>query len=111
MNQYPEKTCVIENLVRHPKMVAAALAGQKTQQRRDGVYAYPGERFELDGISFEITDLQRSTLGAMTEQDVQAEGYPNLAMYKALILSMHKDMQWNDDTLVWVHSFKRVDAA
>ncbi|MDX8398605.1 MAG: ASCH domain-containing protein [Mariprofundaceae bacterium] len=111
MNQYPDKTCEIENLVRHPKLVAAALAGQKTQQRRDGVYAHPSERFMLDGVEFEVTDLVRSSLGAMTEADVQAEGYPSLEMYKALILSMHKDMPWNDDALVWVHCFKRVDAA
>lgn len=111
MNQYPDKTCDIENLVRHPKLVAAAITGQKTQQRRDGVYAYPGERFELNGIAFELTALTRSTLGEMTDADAQAEGYPNLAMYKALILSMHKGMEWNLDAKVWVHSFQRVDLA
>ncbi len=109
MKQYPDKTCDIENLVRHPKLVAAAIAGEKTQQRRDGVYAYPGEKFELDGIAFELTTLTRSTLGEMTDADAQAEGYPNLAMYKALILSMHKGMEWNLDAKVWVHIFRRVD--
>jgi len=104
---YPEKTCEIENLVRHPKLVAAALAGKKTQQRRDGVYAYPGETFELEGVTFEVTDLRRQRLGDMTDEDVQAEGYPSLAMYKDLILKMHKGMQWNDDALVWVHCFQR----
>lgn len=111
MNQYPDKTCDIENLVRHPKLVAAAITGQKTQQRRDGVYAYPGESFELNGIAFELTALTRSTLGEMTDADARAEGYPNLAMYKALILSMHKGMEWNLDAKVWVHSFQRVDLA
>jgi len=111
MKQYPDKTCDIENLVRHPKLVTAAIAGNKTQQRRDGVYAYPGEKFELDGIAFELTTLTRSTLGEMTDADAQAEGYPNLAMYKALILSMHKGMDWNLNAKVWVHSFRRVDAS
>jgi len=111
MNQYPDKTCDIENLVRHPKLVAVAITGQKTQQRRDGVYACPGERFELNGIAFELTALTRSTLGEMTDADARAEGYPNLAMYKALILSMHKGMEWNLDAKVWVHSFQRVDLA
>lgn len=109
MNTYPEKTCEIENLVRHPKLVAAALAGQKTQQRRDGVYAYPGERFELDGVTFEVTSLVRATLGEMCDADAQAEGYPDMATYKALILSMHKGMKWNEDAKVWVHSFRRID--
>ncbi|MDQ6954444.1 MAG: ASCH domain-containing protein [Mariprofundaceae bacterium] len=110
MNQYPDKTCEIENLVRHPKLKEAAIAGKKTQQRRDGVYAYPGEEFELDGIPFEVTSLLRETLGDMNDSSAQAEGYPNLAMYKALILSMHKGMEWDESTLVWVHSFKRINS-
>ncbi len=110
MSSYPEKTCSIDRLVRHPKLVQAALAGQKTQQRRDGVYAYPGETFELDGVSFVVTDLRRERLGDMGDAGAQAEGYPSLEMYKNLILSMHKGMSWEDDAMVWVHCFKREDA-
>jgi len=107
MNNFPEKTCDISRLVRHPKLVAATLAGKKTEQRRDGVYAYPDEEFELDGVTFIVTDLKRETLGDMTDASAQAEGYPSLAMYKSLILSMHKGMTWNDDDQVWVHCFAR----
>jgi len=49
MSEFPEKTCDITRLVTHPKLVEAVLAGRKTQQRRDGVYAYPNETFELEG--------------------------------------------------------------
>jgi len=111
MNKYPEKTCEIENLVRHPKLVKAALASEKTQQRRDGVYAYPGETFELDGVEFEVTDLHRSTLAEMGDKEAKAEGYPNLEAYKSLILMMHKGMEWNGEAKVWVHCFRRVDSA
>ena len=107
MHEYPEKTCSIDRLVRHPKLVQAALSGQKTQQRRDGVYAYPGETFELDGITFEVTDLRQERLGDMNDESAQAEGYPSLDMYKNLILNMHKGMSWQDDAPVWVHSFQR----
>jgi len=107
MNPYPEKTCDIDRLVRHPKLVEAVLAGKKTEQRRDGVYAYPGETFELNGVTFVVTDLKRQTLAEMTDTDARAEGYPSLAMYKSLILSMHKGMVWSGDALVWVHCFKR----
>lgn len=107
MHDYPEKTCTIERLVRHPKLVAAALSGEKTQQRRDGLYAYPGETFVLEGVEFVVTGVERKRIGDMTEADAQAEGYPDLAAYKALILKMHANMQWNDDGLVWVHHFKR----
>ena len=107
MQDYPEKTCDIDRLVRHPKLVAAALSGQKTEQRRDGLYAYPGETFTLEGVDFVITQVDRERIGDMTDADAQAEGYPNLAMYKDVILKMHANMEWNDEGTVWVHRFKR----
>ncbi|WP_347987987.1 ASCH domain-containing protein [Methylomonas sp. AM2-LC] len=106
-NDYPTKTCAIERLVTQPKLVAAALAGHKTQQRRDGLYAYPGETFILEGVEFEVTSVERHKIGDMTDADAQAEGFPSLALYKDIILKMHANMVWNDEGLVWVHSFKR----
>ncbi len=107
MQDYPQKTCEIDRLVRHPKLVAAALSGQKTQQRRDGLYAYPNETFTLEGVDFVVTAVDRQRIGDMTDADAMAEGYPNLVVYKNMILSMHANMTWNDDGLVWVHYFKR----
>jgi hypothetical protein len=105
METYPEKTCSIDRLVTHPKLVASAIAGIKTQQRRDGVYGLPGETFDLEGKTFVVTDLTRQRLGDMTDEHAQAEGYPNLEMYKDIILKMHAGMTWNTDSLVWVHTF------
>jgi hypothetical protein len=104
---YPEKTCDISRLVTHPKLVAAALAGAKTQQRRDGLYAYPDETFELEGINFLVTSVERARLGDMTDADARTEGYPDLESYKQIILRMHTGMTWDEDSLVWVHTFKR----
>jgi len=108
MTDYPEKTCEIDALVTHAKLVAAVLADHKTQQRRNGVYGYPGEQFELEGQSFVITGLRRETMADMTEADAQAEGYPNLAMYKDLIQRMHPGMELDDSAKVWVHEFSRL---
>jgi hypothetical protein len=105
MEAYPEKTCSIDRLVTHAKLVEAAKAGMKTQQRRDGVYGWPGETFDLDGMTFVVTDLKRQRLGDMTDDDAKAEGYPCLDMYRDIILKMHAGMTWNEDSLVWVHSF------
>ncbi len=107
MTDYPEKTCEIDRLVRHPKLVESALKGQKTQQRRDGLYAYPGETFELEGVTFIVTSVERQKLGDMTDADANAEGYPGLEMYRALILKMHAGMTWEEDSLVWVHYFEK----
>jgi hypothetical protein len=103
--EYPEKTCSIERLVTHAKLVDATKSGMKTQQRRDGVYGYPGETFDLDGMAFVVTDLQRQRLGDMTDADARAEGYPSLDIYRDIILKMHAGMTWEADSLVWVHSF------
>ena len=107
MEAYPERTCSIDRLVTHPKLVAAAKAGLKTQQRRDGIYGFPGETFDLEGMTFVITSLTRQRLGDMTDVHAQAEGYPNLEMYKDIILKMHAGMTWNADSLVWVHTFAK----
>lgn len=105
MEENPEKTCSIERLVTQPRLVEAVKAGKKTQQRRDGVYGWPGETFDLGGMVFVITGLQRQRLGDMTEDDAKAEGYPSLESYKEIILKMHAGMSWNIESLVWVHSF------
>jgi len=104
---YPAKTCDIDRLVTHTRLVESALAGTKTQQRRDGIYAYPGETFELEGVEFTVTSLERKSLGDMTDDDARSEGFPNMEVYKQLILSMHKGMSWDAGHLVWVHSFQR----
>ena len=105
MDTYPKKTCSIDRLVTQPRLVEAVKAGMKTQQRRDGVYGWPGETFDLDGMVFVISDLQRQRLGDMTDADAKAEGYPSLESYKDIILRMHAGMTWDAESLVWVHSF------
>lgn len=109
MTDYPEKTCEIERLIRHPKLIEAALAGRKTQQRRDGLYAYPGETFRLEGVTFEVTAVDRQLLGQMTDEDARAEGYPSMEFYRDMILKMHAGMSWHEDHPVWVHHFSRVE--
>lgn len=110
MSRYPEKTCEIDRLVRNPKLVRAALAGEKTEQRRDGVYGYPGETFELDGQAFEIVSLTHDRLGDMTDAEASAEGFGDLESYRSLIIRMHRGMEWDPDHLVWVHRFRRIAA-
>ena len=107
-NSFPEKTCSIDRLVTHEKLVTAALNGSKTQQRRAGVYGYPGERFVLQDAEFEVTGLRTERWGDISEEDAVREGYPNLAMYRAVIERMHQGMEWDQDQPVWVHDFQRV---
>jgi len=89
-------------------LVRSALKGEKTEQRRNGVYGYPGELFELDGESFEITSLTHDRLGDMGEVEARKEGFEDLDAYKSLIARMHKGMSWDPEHLVWVHRFQLV---
>jgi hypothetical protein len=111
LNDYPPKTCEIDRLLRHPKLVEAAKAGVKTQQRRDGLYAHPGETFELEGVGFIVTAVERRSWGEMTEDDARAEGYPSLEAYRELILKMHSGMAWDESHRVWVHHFQKQEPA
>ena len=109
MADYPEKTCELDRLIRHPKSIRAVLSGDKTEQRRNGVYAHPGEAFVLEDVRFTVTDIERQRLGDMTDDDAVAEGYESLEAYKDLILKMHRGMSWDEDSEVWVHKFARAN--
>ncbi len=109
VNEFPAKTCELDRLVTQPKLIALAIKGDKTQQRRNGIYGYPGERFQLDGIDFEITTVSRQALGDMTDADARAEGFTSFSDYQQLILRMHPGMQWQPDALVWLHQFRRLN--
>ena len=108
MDKYPEKSCSIDVLVTHARSVRLALKGEKTQQRRDGLYAYPGEIFQLEGVDFRITSVERKTLGDIGDAEARREGYADLEAYRDVIVRMHKGMEWQRDAKVWVHSFERV---
>jgi hypothetical protein len=75
--------------------VRSALKDEETEQRRDGVYGYPGEHFELEGEQFEITSLTHDRLGDMGEAEARKEGFEGLDAYKSLIIRMHKGMEWD----------------
>lgn len=105
MTTQPEKTCSIDRLITQPKLVELVKSGGKTQQRRNGVYGWPGETFILDGRVFVITELFRQRIGDMTDSDAQAEGFPSVGLYQEVIRKMHGGMTWNDDGEVWVHVF------
>lgn len=110
MNTYPEKTCSVERLVTVPEDVKKVLVGQKTATRRNGVYAYPGEVMVLEGKEFKVDKLYAQTLGEMTDEHAQQEGFETMEEYKQSILSMHPKMPWLPTMSVWVHEFSQAES-
>jgi hypothetical protein len=104
----PPKTCTIERLVTLPEDVAKVIAGQKTATRRNGRYADVGEIMTLEGKQFVVERVYAQTLGELTDEHAQQEGFENVEAYKQSILSIHPGMPWLPHMRVWVHEFRAV---
>lgn len=108
LNNMPPKTCSIERLVTNKKDVKKVLAGEKTATRRNGRYADVGEIMVLGGRKFKVWKVYRQTLGELTDEMANQEGYDSIETYKKTILSFHPGMPWTPDMKVWVHEFSQV---
>ncbi len=105
----PPKTCEIDRMITRPEDVEKVLQGKKTSTRRNGRYADPGEILILQGKSFRVDRVFQETLGDLTDESAQREGYETLEEYKNSILSIHKGMPWLPQMKVWVHEFSPVE--
>lgn len=106
--QLPKKTCSIERLVTIKEDVKKVLEGKKIATRRNGVYAYPGEVFLLQGQELKIDALYTQTLGEVTDEHAVQEGFKTVEEYKQSILTIHPEMPWLPHMRVWVHEFSLV---
>lgn len=109
IEKLPPKTCEIDRLVTGAADIEKILEGKKTAVRRNGRYADVGEIMVLNGKSFRINNVYRQTLGDLTDEMANDEGYPTLEEYKNSILSLHKGMPWVPTMKVWAHEFSAVD--
>lgn len=109
IEKLPPKTCEIDRLVTGAADIEKILEGKKTAVRRNGRYADVGEIMVLNGKSFRINNVYRQTLGDLTDEMANDEGYPTLEEYKNSILSLHKGMPWVPTMKVWTHEFSAVD--
>jgi len=86
----------------------SVLSGDVTQLHRGDKHASEGDRFEIDGTTFEVTTVETERLGELTDADARAEGSPNLDAYKKRIEQTH-NTEWDDDNEVVRHEFEPVD--
>jgi len=81
-------------------------AGRVTQMHRGHEYADEGDAFEIDGTTFEVTDVTRRTLGDLTDEDAQREGSEDLDSYRERLNRVHDEFEWDDDSEVVRHRFE-----
>ena len=86
-----------------------AAAGKVTQMHRGHAYAEEGDTFDIDGQTFEVTDVTHRTLGDLTDEDAQREGSEDLAAYRERLEAVHVDFKWDDDSDVVRHRFAPVE--
>jgi hypothetical protein len=90
----------------------SVLEGEITQLTRGAGtrYASEGDTFEIDGEAFEVTSVERRTLGDFTDADARREGSESLSAYKQRMERVHPDgFTWDDSDEVRTYRFERVD--
>ncbi|MFC7140205.1 ASCH domain-containing protein [Halosimplex aquaticum] len=88
----------------HVQQLAAD--GEITQMHRGHKYADEGDTFEIDGQTFEVTDVIRRTLGDLTDEDARREGSADLDAYRERLNRVHDEFEWDDDSDVVRHRFE-----
>ncbi|GAA0220771.1 ASCH domain-containing protein [Halobaculum roseum] len=84
-----------------------AAEGRVTQLHRGHAYADEGDTFEIDGTTFEVTAIERRTLGDLTDEDARAEGSEDLEAYRERLNRVHDEFEWDDGSEVVKHAFER----
>jgi len=92
----------------HVQQMAAE--GEITQMHRGHEYADEGDTFDIDGETFEVTDVTHRTLGDLTDEDAQREGSEDLEAYRERLNRVHDSFEWDDDSEVVRHRFEPANA-
>lgn len=87
-----------------------AADGELTQLHRGHQYADEGDTFEIDGRTFEVTDVTQRTLGDLTDEDARREGSEDLDAYRQRLERVHENFSWDDESEVVRHRFEPTDA-
>ena len=96
-------------LLPSPRMRDQALDGDVTQISRGQAYADAGDRFTVDGTTFEVVAVEERTLGDMTDADARAEGARDLEHYREILERAHDHFEWDESSEIVSHRFERVD--
>ncbi|MFB6296290.1 MAG: ASCH domain-containing protein [Halobacteriales archaeon] len=96
-----------DTLLPSGRMRQGAADGEVTQVHRGRAYADVGDTFSIDGVAFEVVDVEDRTLGDLTDEDARAEGYQDLEGYREVLDRAHEDFEWDDDSAVVCHRFER----
>lgn len=92
-----------------PEMRELVLSGRKTATSRNKIYGNPDDTFDLDGITFEITDLERHHLRTVAWKLCAQEGFKDPIGFIEYWQKIHPRKGYVASQLVWVHFFRRIN--
>ncbi|WP_435183354.1 ASCH domain-containing protein [Halobellus sp. EA9] len=101
-----------DDLLPNDRVQQSVLDGDVSQLTRGASnrYAGEGDTFELGGATFEVTSVERRTLGDFTDADARREGSESLEAYKRRMERVHPgDFEWDDSDEVLTYRFERRD--
>jgi hypothetical protein len=99
-----------DDILPNDRVQQSVRSGEITQLTRGASnrYASEGDTFEIDGEVFEVTSVERRTLGEFTDADARREGSESLAAYKERMKRVHPgDFEWDDSDEVLTYRFER----
>jgi len=97
-----------ETVIPSERMISQAADGEVTQIHRGRQYADEGDTFEIEGETYEITEIRERTLGDLTDEDARAEGMRDLDHYREIMNRAHDSFEWDDDSDIVLHRFEPV---
>ena len=83
--------------------------GYKTATTRPKKYGEVGEKFQAFGATFELTFVERVTLGLVGDFFFRQEGFLHKEEFVECWKEIHPGAGWTPDKKVYLHVFKRVD--
>lgn len=101
------------DLLPNERVRGMALDGEVTQIHRGGNrrHAEAGDTFEIEGTTFEVTDVDERALGDMTDADARREGSKSLEAYKERMNRVHGgNFEWDDSREVVRYRFEKREA-
>jgi hypothetical protein len=101
-----------DGLLPNDRIAQWVASGDVTQLTRGAStrYAEAGDTFVVDGDRFEVTSVDRRTLGEFTDADARREGSDSLEAYKRRMERVHGgEFEWDESDEVLTYRFERRD--
>lgn len=84
--------------------------GKKTTIARNIRHGHPGDRFKVGTDWYEIMEIKRMSLGDVMMFFYRSEGAISQEDFKTMWTGNHRRAEWNTNTLVFLHTFEKVES-